>query len=112
MADYATKDDLKELETSLDVRFEAVEKKIDKAVDDLSAIIKDFASAVDDRFNSVEARLDKLEASHVRLVNTLDSFLKRLDDIETDNAARDAKYDRLERWVQQIAEKTGVKLEY
>ena len=98
MADYATKKDIEEI--------------VNKAVDDLTNIIQDFATAVDERFTKVEARLDRLEASHERLFNTLDAFLKRLDDIEADNAARDAKYDRLERWVQQIADQTGIKLTY
>lgn len=96
MAEYATKDDVQQI--------------VDKAVDELSGIINNFASAVDERFNKVEARLDKLEASHDRLVNTLDAFLKRLDDIEKDNEARNAQYARLERWVQQIADQTGIKL--
>ena len=98
MADYATKVDVQEV--------------VNKAVDDLSEIIQTFAQHVDNRFNELEKRVDKLEAQFERLNDTLHAFLKRLDDIEADNTARDAQLARLERWIEQVAAKTGVKLEY
>ncbi len=98
MTNYATKDDVQVI--------------ANKAVDDLSQVIQAFAQNVDERFDRLEKRVDKLEQNLDRLTNTLDAFLKRLDDIETDNTARDAQLARLERWIEQIASKTGVKLEY
>jgi septal ring factor EnvC (AmiA/AmiB activator) len=98
MADYATKNEVQEI--------------VNKAVDDLSEIIQSFAHNVDVRFNKVEADIAELNAKYDHLITTLDTFLKRLDDIETDNHARDAQLARLERWIEQIATKTGVKLEY
>lgn len=98
MAEYATKNDVQEI--------------VNKAVEDLSDIIQSFAQNVDDRFNKLETRVDKIERNLDRLTDTLDHFLKRLDDIEDDNVARDAQLARLERWIEQIAQKTGVKLEY
>ncbi|MEJ0073578.1 MAG: hypothetical protein WDN27_05940 [Candidatus Saccharibacteria bacterium] len=67
-----------------------------------------------DEFKSVHAELalTATKDSLDRLTNTIDGFLKRLDDIETDNTARDAQIARLERWIESIAQKTGVKLEY
>jgi hypothetical protein len=98
MADYATKND--------------VQKIVNKAVDDLSEIIQTFAQSVDNRFNEVEDRLDGLDEKYNELINTLDKFLKRLDAMEANNAARDAQLARLERWIEQVAAKTGVKLQY
>ena len=98
MSDYATKRDVQEI--------------VNKAVDDLSDVIAQFSARVDERFNHLEARVDKLEQHFERLQNTLDHFLKRLDDIEADNAARDMQLARLERWIETIAKQTGVKLEY
>ncbi len=98
MADYVTKKDVEEI--------------VGKAVDDLTDVIAQFASHVDERFNHLEARADKLEENFERLNNTLDAFLKRLDDIETDNHARDAQIARMERWIEKIAKQTGVQLEY
>jgi predicted nuclease with TOPRIM domain len=60
----------------------------------------------------VKAENVELLNSINQLTNTIDRFIKRLDDIETDNTARDAQIARIERWIEQIAQKTGVKLEY
>lgn len=54
----------------------------------------------------------KIDKKYEHLITTLDVFLKRLDDIEADNAARDVQLSRLEGWIKQVAAKTGVKLEY
>ncbi len=102
MTDYATKTDVQDI----------VSKSVNKAVDDLSEVIQQFANRIDERFNQAEARMGRMEESLARLTNTLDAFLKRLDDMETENVARDAQLARLERWIEQIATKTGVKLEY
>lgn len=108
-----------------------LEQRMDKQFDNLTALMSNFANEVyarfdqqdarfdqqdirfdqqDVRFDRIEERLDKLEASHNRLLNTIDGFVKRIDDYETEMAARDHKIDRLERWIEQIASKTGVKL--
>lgn len=100
--DYITREDLDKFG----------EKQHRLIVDDLSQVIADFALQADKRFNQLEARMDKLELQFERLNNTLDAFLKRLDDMEKDNLARDAQLARLERWIEQVAKKTGTKLEY
>lgn len=101
-----------------------LEKRIDKRFDDLTALMSGFANDVnarfdqqdvqfnqqDIRFDRIEERIKHLEVSHDKLVNTIDGFIKRIDDYETELAARDHKIERLERWIEQIAEKTGVKL--
>lgn len=98
MAEYATKNEVQAI--------------VSKAVDDLSEIIQSFAQNVDERFNKVDSDTVDLNKKYGHLINTLDNFLKRLDDIETDNTARDAQLARLERWIEQVAAKTGVKLEH
>ena len=101
-----------------------LEKRMDKQFDDLTALMSKFADDVNARFDQqdarfdqqdarldrIEARLDKLEASHSRLMDTIDGFIKRIDEYETELVARDHKIQRLERWIEQIAEKTGVEL--
>ncbi len=109
MADYATKQDVQEI----------VDKAVGKAVTDLSEVIAQFASNVDGRFNKVEADITDmkediadLNKKYDRLLDTIDAFIKRIDDNETENAARDSQLARLERWIEQIAKETGVKLQY
>jgi septal ring factor EnvC (AmiA/AmiB activator) len=89
-----------------------LDKKIDQAIEDLSEIISQFAQTTHEEFVSVRHDIADLKASHDKLLNTLDHFPKRLDDIEADNTARDAQFARLERWIEQHASKTGLKLEY
>ena len=67
---------------------------------------------VDEQIAELRGDIAKIDEKYEQLIGTLDSFLKRLDDIETDNTARDAQLARLERWIEQVATKTGVKLEY
>lgn len=110
--DPATKSDIGHLDQKIDALSNSIDKKIEKAVDDLTDVIAQFASRVDERFNRLEARVDKLEENFERLNNTLDAFLKRLDDLEADNHARDAQIARMERWIEKIAKQTGVQLEY
>lgn len=98
MADYVTKQD--------------VQGMITGAVDELAEIIGQFSARVDERFNHLEEQADKLGANFEHLTNTLDTFLKRLDDMEINNAARDKQLERLEAWIKQVAQKTGIKLEY
>ena len=95
MAEYITKSDLTVI---LNEGFDKVYTKL----------IKHF----DVRFDKLDQDISEINEKYNHLIVTLDTFLKRLDDIEADNAARDAQLARLERWIEQIASKTGVKLGY
>lgn len=112
MSDVVTKEDLAKLEHRIDT-------KIDSGVLELSGIVRGFMTQadyhfqnVDKRFDEVQQEINQLGESHNQLINTIDKFMKRLDDMAIENTARDAKLERVERWVQQVAQKTGVKLEY
>ena len=95
MAEYVTKEDVKEI----------VVEVVNKAVDDLSDVISSFTSQADRRFNDVEAGLDKLEKSHDKPLSTIDSFLRRLDEIETEQLARDRQFEKLLAWARKVSEK-------
>lgn len=97
MADYATKDEVREI--------------VRDAVDELSEIIGTFAQQVDERFNSVEERLGRLEEKYDHLVNTIDGFIARIDKYETEQAARDHQFEKLLVWARKVSEKTGIPLE-
>ena len=97
MTDYATKKD--------------VENIVEKAVEDLSEVISTFAQQVDERFNKVEKDIKDIKRSIDRLTNTIDGFVKRLDDQDIENAARDAQFEKLVIWAKKVSEKTGIPLE-
>jgi len=80
MADYVTKSDLT---LALDEGFNNIYKKLTKHSDV--------------RFDKLEQDIAEINEKYYHLIITLDTFLKRLDDIEADNTARDAQLARLER---------------
>ncbi|PJE65695.1 hypothetical protein COU91_00280 [Candidatus Saccharibacteria bacterium CG10_big_fil_rev_8_21_14_0_10_47_8] len=88
----------------------ALGRQTKRILTEVGGIINDFAFQVDQRFNKIEADIAELNRKYDHLITTLDKFLKRLDDIEADNSARDAQLARLDRWIHQIADKTGVEL--
>jgi hypothetical protein len=45
-----------------------------------------------------------------RLIDTLDGFVKRLDDNETEQSARDYQFERLLLWAREVSKKTGIPL--
>ena len=95
------------------------------AVESISEVIGNFANQVDARFNQVDARFSGIEneiaemkqdiidlnASHERLLNTVDAFVKRIDYYETEQAARDSQFAKLLEWARKVSEKTGIPLE-
>jgi len=120
MTDYASKTDLNNLEKRLDKRFDELTALMSGFANDVNArfdgVDKNFVS-IDGRLTKIEAKLTehdeelrKLNKKYDHLVSTIDAFIARIDTYETELAARDHKIDRLERWIQQIAAKTDIKL--
>ena len=65
-----------------------------------------------DQFDLVNQKLDQKSSQESldRLTNTIDSFVKRLDDAEIEQASRDLQFDRLLKWARKVSKKTGVPL--
>jgi septal ring factor EnvC (AmiA/AmiB activator) len=104
MSDTITKKDLEQVVAALD-------KKIDRRFDDLGSVLETFMQQVDTRFNKIEDDIADIHRSLDRLTNTIDGFLKRLDEVESEQRARDAQFDRLVKWARKVSEKTGIPLE-
>lgn len=79
-------------------------------IDEVLGILQSFMQQVSDQFTTVNSKLEKQDDKYDRLINTIDGFIGRIDKYETELAARDAKIDRLERWINEIAKKTNVPL--
>jgi hypothetical protein len=65
--------------------------------------IEEFRSEVNRRFDETAPK-----SSMDHLINTLDGFLRRLDDNEIEQAARDLQFNRLVEWAREVSKKTGV----
>lgn len=65
-----------------------------------------------ERFDSLDEKLDRKadKADVERLINTMDDFIRRITDNETEQAARDAQFARLVEWAREVSKKTGVPL--
>jgi hypothetical protein len=75
----------------------------------------DFAPLLDyleKRFDRMETRIDELNQGFSTLQAAVDSYAKRADAYFQEMVALSHKVERHERWLHQIAEKLGVKLEY
>jgi len=67
--------------------------------------IEEFRSEVNTKLDQ-KASQDSME----RLLNTLDGFVKRLDDDKTEQSARDVQFERLLEWAREVSRKTGIPL--
>lgn len=68
--------------------------------------IEEFRSEVNGKFSNTAS-----QSSIDRLTNTIDGFVKRLDDNEIESAARDGQFEKLLEWARKVSEKTGIPLE-
>lgn len=64
-------------------------------------------------FAEVNRKLDEKasQSSLDRLTNTVDAFVKRLDEESLENKMRDRQFERLLEWARKVSEKTGIPLE-
>jgi len=64
------------------------------------------------QFDLVNQKLDlkSSQESLDRLTDTIDSFVKRLDDAEIEQVSRDAQFSRLLIWAREVSRKTGIPL--
>lgn len=113
MADYATKTDLKSLETKLDMRFDELATLMSGFANDVNSKLVDHDARFDRierRLGAVEGDLARLNDNYNSLLNTIDRFLARIDHYETEQIARDHEVQRLKAWIEQIAKKLDVQL--
>lgn len=118
--DYVTKSELKRELVDLEDRLST------RIIGEVSSVIRQFSVQVDDRFTETEASIFKvrqdlseikadsmdIRLSINRLTNTIDGFVKRLDDLDAESTAQDAQYQRLLAWAEKVSAKTGIPLEY
>lgn len=86
-------------------------------IDEVLHVLQGIMTQIDERFNRLEEKVDHIEsevvdvkASYDRLLNTIDTFIGRIDGYETEQAARDSQFAKLLAWARKVSEKTGVPL--
>lgn len=110
MSEAATRADIDEV---LDIMKEFMGQVSDRfaKVDDQFAAVGNHFAEVHSQFSEVNKRLDALDRKYGHLINTLDTFLARIDKYEAEQAARDNQFEKLLAWARKVSEKTGIPLE-
>lgn len=95
------KEDFSELVEYLDEKFSGIDTRFDR---------------VDERIGHIEDKLERLEETKAdkadinNLLNAVDAYAKKADTYFQEMAALTSKMNRLERWIQEVADKVGVEL--
>lgn len=100
--------------TTMNERFGRIDERLnrmDERFDQMDERFNIFEFRVNARFDKIEAQIVDLQKSHDRLLNTVDKLISRIDDYETEQAARDNQFEKLLEWARKVSVKTGIPLE-
>jgi len=67
---------------------------------------------LDEKFVKIDQRFDEMKQDFVDLQTSVDAYAKKADTYFQEMLMLANKIDRHEKWLHQIAEKLGLKLEY
>jgi hypothetical protein len=67
---------------------------------------------LDDKFSKADGRLENLEKGFLDLQTSIDAYAKKADTYFQEMVLMSHKMERLEKWLHQVADKVGIKLEY
>ncbi|MDD5145852.1 MAG: hypothetical protein PHF44_03355 [Candidatus Pacebacteria bacterium] len=104
------KEDFSELVDYLDKKFDRVDQQfsgVDRRFINGEQKIIDISEKIE---SLVETKADKSDINN--LVNAVDAYAKKADAYFQEMLMLAQKVDRHEKWLHQVAEKLGVKLEY
>lgn len=76
---------------------------------------KDYSELIkylDERFSRLETRIDKVDTRIDQLITAIDKLAKAVEDLRQEYSAITEIISKHEKWIHQIAEKLGLKLEY
>lgn len=98
-----------ELIEYLDEKFEKVDERFNQVDERFEKLFEVFATK-DDLANAVKDLATKEDFN--KLLSAVDAYAKKADTYFQEMVALSHKVDRHEKWIHQIAEKLGIKLEY
>jgi hypothetical protein len=88
---------------------------LDARIEETEVCVAARFDMVDFRFNALEAKMDagfaRMDEKYDRIMNAIDGFIRRVENIEANDAARDTRLDRHERWHRRTAANLHLKLE-
>ena len=87
----------------------------EREIEEIRKILKNYSELIkylDQKFTRIDERFDEMKKDFVDLQTSVDAYAKRADTYFQEMVALSYKVDRHERWIKQIADKLGIKLEY
>lgn len=66
----------------------------------------------DSRFDDMDQKFENLRGDFRNLQSAVDAYAKQVEIYHHESVARDSQMARHERWIEQIAKASGVKLNY
>ena len=81
-----------------------------KTLDDCTVRLAGSVSQLDDRVGRLEENVEHIRYAVDGLVTSFDKMAKNIEDLRSEYIAIKLQLDRHEKWIQQIAQKTGVVL--
>ncbi|MBI4919990.1 hypothetical protein HY838_01735 [Candidatus Azambacteria bacterium] len=103
--------------SKIDDQFSKIDDQFSK-IDDQFSKIDDQFSKIDDRFSSIDSQLEYLKENKAdksdfnNLLTAVDAYAQKADTYFQEMVMLSHKVDRHEKWLQEIADKLGVKLKY
>lgn len=100
----------------IDQRFESIDQRF-QMIDHRFESQEQFNVKLMNKFNKLDGRLTRVEETMAtkddihRIENSLDGYASKIDTYAMEMAAMQHKIDRLEKYIQVIAQKTGVDLD-
>lgn len=88
---------------------EQLAKSFDKQFDRLYVYMEKRFDEIDKRLEHVEDSMATKDSIN-HLINTMDDFIRRIENNEIEQASRDAQFARLVVWAREVSKKTGVPL--
>lgn len=76
---------------------------------------KDFSELIqylDNKFTGIDKRFDDMKESFINLRSSVDVYAKKADAYFQEMVMLSHKIERHEKWIQQIADKLGIKLDF
>src|SRR3989344_2801188 len=119
--------DFSELIEYLDEKFEKTASKedVENLQTEVKGDIQNFRTEVDGKFTKafdvfatkddvkeIKGTLSELQETVHELVGAVDKLAKAVDDLRIEYSAMAMQLNRHEKWIQQLAEKLGIKLDY
>lgn len=109
---------LSQFATAIDSRFDTSEKKFDRLEGRFDKLEKKFdrldqkLAVIEHTVNESKKDIAKIQKDVNNIYNILDAHMARIDSLIQESMVQKHQYERIERWIFQIADKTGIQLKY